>query len=96
MDNKIIINSNELKCEINVLKGYDQSIGLDIHNMLDIAEHKLNKLCTITDPENESHDLILQEVFPIITMVRQVRNLTPDALFLAIENIIFKLEESIS
>lgn len=89
----IILKQEDVQHEVSFLSVYDQSLGLDIRNMLDIAEHKLNELTTVTDPENPAHDEILNQVFPIITMIRQVRNLTPDTLFLSIESILYKLEE---
>lgn len=89
----IILKPEDVEHEVSFLTAYDQSMGLDIRNMLDIAEHKLNKLTTVTDPENPAHDKILNQVFPIITMIRQIRNLTPDTLFLSIESILYKFEE---
>jgi hypothetical protein len=91
----IILKPEDVQHEVSFLNVYDQSMGMDIRNMLDIAESKLNKLLELTgDMPQTEHDKVLNEVFMIITMIRQIRNLTPDELFLSIESILYKMEEN--
>ncbi len=90
----IILNSEDVEHEVSFLTAYDQSMGLDIRNMLDLAESKINKIIELTgDMPQADHDRLLGEAFMIITMIRQVRNHTPDTLFLSIESILYKLDE---
>ena len=88
------IRREDVQAEIELLRSFDQSTGLDIRNLLDMAEHQMNEISYLQgDVPTEVSDKILSHVFMTITLIRQIRNLVPDQVFLSIESILYSFEQ---
>src|SRR5574343_8477 len=88
------IKREDVQAEIEMLSSFNQSTGLDIRNLLDMSEHQLNEICYLQgDIAPEISDKLLNHVFMTITLIRQIRNLVPDQVFLSIESLLYSFEQ---
>ncbi len=79
---------------VSILRNYDQNHGTDISNMLEMVDNQLSALYEqaekLLEPQKEA---FLKHLYFISTLQRQISAKITSELFLAIDNLLYEIEE---